>query len=190
MRLATWIPFEQARELLQKLLGIQVRKATALRAPLTTGEVALAVWEAEVERLQQEVPQAPDGADQQLLSADGAEWLQGLVNYHRPDAMRILDFAHAAGAASRIGEAVRGAGGRLPTSWLEGVLHRLKHQGPARMLKHLTKVVTRCPSEASSASRQKASPDSRLLDPCSLGGASASNVPPMCPRFLVNHGCW
>jgi hypothetical protein len=27
---------------------------------------------------------------------DGAEWLQGLVDYHRADAVRILDFAHAA----------------------------------------------------------------------------------------------
>src|SRR5712691_1286944 len=61
---------------------------------------------------------------------DGAEWLQGLVDYHRVDAVRILDFAHAASAVSDIGEAVRAGGGRLPTPWLEGVLHRLKHQGP------------------------------------------------------------
>ena len=27
---------------------------------------------------------------------DGAEWLQGFVDYHRADAVRILDFAHAA----------------------------------------------------------------------------------------------
>ena len=45
---------------------------------------------------------------------DGAEWLQGLVDYHRADVVRILDFAHAASAISDIGEAVRAAGGRLP----------------------------------------------------------------------------
>lgn len=28
---------------------------------------------------------------------DGAEWIQGFVDLHRPDAVRILDFAHAAG---------------------------------------------------------------------------------------------
>ncbi len=77
---------------------------------------------------------------------DGAEWLQGLVDYHRADAVRILDFAHAASAISDIGEAVRAAGGRLPTTWLKGVLHRLKHQGPARVLKHLAWVVARYPS--------------------------------------------
>jgi len=27
---------------------------------------------------------------------DGAEWLRGLVDYHRADAVRIFDFAHAA----------------------------------------------------------------------------------------------
>src|SRR6266581_3813419 len=80
---------------------------------------------------------------------DGAEWLQGQVDHHRADALRILDFAHAASAVSDIGEAVRGAGGRLPTSWLEGVLHRLKHQGPARVLTHLAWLTARYPSEAS-----------------------------------------
>jgi len=65
---------------------------------------------------------------------DGAEWLQGLVDYHRADAVRILDFAHAAEYISEIGEAVRAAGGRLPEGWLTGVLHRLKAEGPARVL--------------------------------------------------------
>src|SRR5207245_2000667 len=69
---------------------------------------------------------------------DGAEWLQGLVDYHREDAVRILDFAHAAEYVNEIGQAVQAAGGRLPAKWLEGVLHRLKHQGPERVLTHLS----------------------------------------------------
>jgi hypothetical protein len=219
-RLASWMPFEQARELLQELVGIQVSKATARRATLQAGEAALAVCEGEAEHLKQDLPQAPGGADKQLLSADGAfvhlvggewvevktlvmgevtrnkrgevctqrissfsrlaeaerfaeaalvethrrgleqaaavcavqdgaEWLQGLVDYHRADAVRILDFAHAASAVSDLGEAVRAAGGRLPAKWLEGVLHRLKHQGPSRVLKHLARLTARYPSEAS-----------------------------------------
>ena len=172
VRLSTWMPFEPAQELLQDLLGVQVSKATARRATLATGEAALAVCEAEVERLKQEVPQAPAGAgetDKQAMSGDGAfvhlvrgewvevktlaigevtrnrrgevctqhlsyfsrlsdaasfaeaalvethrrgleratevcavqdgaEWLQGLVDYHRADAVRILD----AGACRRV----------------------------------------------------------------------------------------
>ena len=77
---------------------------------------------------------------------DGAEWLQGLVDYHRADAVRILDFAHAAEYVNEIGQAVQAAGGRLPATWLEGVLHRLKHQGPARVLKHLAWLAARYPS--------------------------------------------
>lgn len=77
---------------------------------------------------------------------DGAEWLQGLVNYHRADAVRILDFAHAAEYVNEIGQAVQVAGGRLPAQWLEGVLHRLKHQGPERVLKHLAWLAASSPS--------------------------------------------
>ena len=220
MRLASWMPFERARELLEDLLGMQVSLATARRVTLATGEAALAVCEAEEERLKQEVPQAPAGADKQAMSGDGAfvhlvggewvevktltigevtrnkrgevcmqqissfsrladterfaeaalvethrrgleraaevcavqdgaEWLQGQVDYHRADAVRILDFAHAASAVSEIGEAVRAAGGRLPAKWLEGVLHQLKHQGPQRVLTHLAWLTARYPSEAS-----------------------------------------
>jgi hypothetical protein len=220
VRLSTWMPYEAARELLEDLLGVQVSKATARRAPLHTGQAALAVWEAEVERLKQEAPQAPAGAgdgEKQALSGDGAmvhlvggewvevktlalgevtrtrrgevctqhlsycsrlcdaanfeqatllqthrrglsrasevcavqdgaEWLQGLVDYQREDAVRMLDFAHAAEYSNEIRQAVQAAEGRLPTHWLEGVLHRLKHEGPARVLKHLAWLAIRYPS--------------------------------------------
>ncbi len=217
VRLSAWMPYESARELLEDLLGVQVSKATARRATLHTGQAALAVWEAEVERLQQEAPQAPAGAEKQAMSGDGAmvhlvggewvevktlaigeitrnrrgevctqqlsycsrlgeaasfeqatllqthrrgldqatevcavqdgaEWLQGLTDYHRADAVRMLDFAHAAEYINAIGQAVQAAGGRLPVRWLEGVLHRLKHQGPARVLRHLAWLAARYPS--------------------------------------------
>jgi hypothetical protein len=168
-RLASWMPYAPAQELLQDLLGMQVSKATARRATLATGQAAQAVCEAQVERLKQEVPQAPAGAEKQALSGDGAfvhlvggewvevktltiaevtrnkrgevcmqqlssfsrlaeavcfaeaalvethrrgleraaevcavqdgaEWLQGLADYHRADAVRILD----AGPCGRI----------------------------------------------------------------------------------------
>ena len=76
---------------------------------------------------------------------DGAEWLQGLTDYHRADAVRILDFAHASEYINDIGQAVQAAGGRLPARWFQGVLHRLKHQGPARVLRHLGWLAARYP---------------------------------------------
>src|SRR5205814_1287027 len=53
-------------------MGIQVSKATARRATLQTGAAALAVSQAQEERLKREVPQAPAGADKQAMSGDGA----------------------------------------------------------------------------------------------------------------------
>src|SRR5260370_365752 len=89
---ATWAEIEAAvdeqinqlrAQLLQDLLGMQVSKATARRATLATGQAALAVCEGEEERLKQEVPQAPAGANKQAMSGDGAfvhlvggEWVE------------------------------------------------------------------------------------------------------------------
>jgi hypothetical protein len=72
VRLASWMPFEQARELLQDLVGMRVSKATARRVTLATGEAALSVCEAEMQRLKQEGPQGPAGVEQQAISGDGA----------------------------------------------------------------------------------------------------------------------
>src|SRR5258708_50398 len=46
---------------------------------------------------------------------DGAVWLQHFIDLHRPDAVRILDFPHAAEYVSAIGEAVRASGLRFPS---------------------------------------------------------------------------
>lgn len=75
---------------------------------------------------------------------DGADWLQWFVDYHRADAVRILDFAHAAEYVHAIGEAMREAGHRLPGQWLDGALHRLKHDGPERVLLHLARLCQYC----------------------------------------------
>src|SRR5439155_24142399 len=50
VRLASWMPFEAAQELLHDLLGVRVSTATARRATLASGEAALAVCEREEER--------------------------------------------------------------------------------------------------------------------------------------------
>jgi hypothetical protein len=77
------MPFEQARELLKDLTGMQVSKATARRVTLQTGAGALAVCEAQEEQLKGDVPPAPRGVGKQALSADGAfvhlvggEWVE------------------------------------------------------------------------------------------------------------------
>jgi hypothetical protein len=215
VRLAAWVPFGPAAQLLQALLGVQVSKASARRCTLQAGEAGLQEWKQQTEEIERNLPQVPAGEAKQVMSADGAmvplvggvwaevktvvlgevhateageaqvqalsycsrltdvpgfeqatllethrrgleqaaavaavtdgaEWLQGFIDYQRADAVRILDFAHAAAYVNAIGDTVRAAGHRLPPRWLEGVLHRLKHEGPERILVHLWHLCQRC----------------------------------------------
>ena len=74
---------------------------------------------------------------------DGAEWLQTLVDLHRPDAVRILDFPHAAEHLSRAAQAVWGEGDQRARGWLKAELHELKHGDPGRVIE----AVRRLPAE-------------------------------------------
>jgi hypothetical protein len=62
--------------------------------------------------------------------SDGAEWIQGFVDLHCPQAIRILDFAHAVEHAALLGQTV------VPDdpTRLAPRLHRLKHVGPEPVL--------------------------------------------------------
>jgi hypothetical protein len=84
-------------------------------------------------------------ADEVCAVQDGAEWLQGLTDYHRFDALRILDFAHAAEYVAEIAELVKGAGVPLPKKWLEKQLHKLKHKGPGALLSQARQWLKRYP---------------------------------------------
>lgn len=65
---------------------------------------------------------------------DGAEWEQGFADYHCPQAVRILDFAHAAEHVNPIGESLYGEHTAESQAWLSERLHRLKHEGPDELL--------------------------------------------------------
>lgn len=65
---------------------------------------------------------------------DGAEWIQGFVDYHCPQALRILDFAHAAERFCQIGDVVLGEGAAATATWRTQQLHQLKHDGAAELV--------------------------------------------------------
>lgn len=216
VRLATWIPYEKAAQVLESLIGVHASKASARRITLQTGMLLKQESDQQASHLQAAPKASPAGAERLVFSADGAmvplvggiwaevktlaiatvtvpkegestrvqdlsycsrltdvpgfeqatlvevhrrglehaekvaavmdgaDWLQGVIDYHRVDAVRILDFPHAAEYVSAIGEAVRAAGYSLPPTWLEGVLHRLKNAGPERVLSHLARLCQRC----------------------------------------------
>lgn len=71
-----------------------------------------------------------ENAGQVAAVSDGAEWIQGFVDLHCPQAVRILDFAHAAQRVALIGQALAPG----DPDWLTRHLHRLKHTGPEPLL--------------------------------------------------------
>jgi hypothetical protein len=69
---------------------------------------------------------------------DGAEWCQRFVDFHRPDARRILDFPHA---AQRLAECARlcfGEESERAAAWSTTVRELLRQGGPAPVTVALT----------------------------------------------------
>jgi len=58
---------------------------------------------------------------------DGADWCQQFLDVHRLDAVRILDFSHAAGYLAQIAQAAQGEGSVAASTWYEAQRHALKH---------------------------------------------------------------
>jgi hypothetical protein len=73
---------------------------------------------------------------------DGAEWLQSFLDHHCPQAVRILDFPHAAEHLSTAAHAVWGAGSAAASEWLGTQLHDLKHHEAATVLSALQDLPT------------------------------------------------
>lgn len=68
---------------------------------------------------------------------DGADWEQKFIDLHRPDAVRILDWGHAAEYLAKAGQAALGAGTAAASEWLGTQLHQLKHGDPQEALGQL-----------------------------------------------------
>jgi hypothetical protein len=58
---------------------------------------------------------------------DGAEWEQSFLDDQRPDAVRILDWGHAAEHLALAGQALFGIGTDPVSAWLGIWLHELRH---------------------------------------------------------------
>jgi len=71
-----------------------------------------------------------DRARTMVAVTDGADWLQELIGAHRPDAVRILDFPHAAEYLSRVAQAAFGTGSREAAVWPDVWPPKLKTTTP------------------------------------------------------------
>lgn len=210
VQLASWMPFNEARHVLQDLLGVQVSKETPRRLTEEVGARIEEVQTAEAHQPWKEPPaetgktlrmafsadgamvplthgewaetrtlvigvvppvdpkkgaekvhvgdlsyfsRLTDAADFTALAEtemrrrhivvakevcavmDGADWLQSFIEMHRSDAVRMLDFPHAAEHLNQLLEALTASGHSFPPQMLERCLHVLKHRGPRALLR-------------------------------------------------------
>lgn len=77
---------------------------------------------------------------------DGSDWLQGFTDYHRPDAVRILDLPHAGEHVGQVGEFLHGEGSPEAQQWLKEQLHQLKHEGPKPLFNALRQLQAKHPN--------------------------------------------
>ena len=71
---------------------------------------------------------------------DGAEWEQGFMDYHRSDAIRILDFAHGAERLAAAGRAIHGESTPRFEQWFGQQRHALKGGKVTEVLGELGKL--------------------------------------------------
>jgi len=84
---------------------------------------------------------------------DGADWEQKFIDLHRPDAVRILDWGHAAEYLVKAGQAALGAGTAATSEWLGTQLHQLKHGDPQEVLGQLRELSRELESAAGADSQ-------------------------------------
>lgn len=204
VRLGAQLPFARAAFGLEELTGIALSAPTMRRQTEAVGATAVALSEAEVERVERELPEAPSRPERLVLGADGAlvplvrgewaevklvsvgvpavapaagrtqqmpyfarladaetfgrqalgelhrrgleaagavaavqdgaPWLQGFVDLYRPDALRILDWPHAAEHLRALAEALFGVGTPRAQRVGERLRRWLWEEGPDRVL--------------------------------------------------------
>lgn len=72
VRLASWMPFEEAAKLFEAFMIIPVSKSLSRRYTEAAGAAYVDLQTEEVERIERDMPDAPTGADKLQVSADGA----------------------------------------------------------------------------------------------------------------------
>lgn len=95
---------------------------------------------------------------------DGADWCQSLTDRHRPDAVRILDFPHAAEHISLLLESLERAKIRFPPQVLERCLHILKHRGPRPLLRMADRLLKTAPQQEGESCQSSIPPQTRDVD--------------------------
>lgn len=95
------------------------------------------------------------GAETVCAVNDGAAWIQGFIDHHRADAVRILDFAHALEHVSAALAACFGPGSVSADAWLHWLRHKLRHGEPVTVLEALCRLPVEQASEPEAAAQAR-----------------------------------
>lgn len=68
---------------------------------------------------------------------DGALWIQSFIDYHCPQAVRVIDFAHALEYVASVGRAIHGAETEAFQQWFARMSKQLGRQPPQRTVNEL-----------------------------------------------------
>ena len=126
-----------------------------------------------------------------------ARWLPKFADYHRHDAVRILDFPHAGEHLAAVGQAGLGEGSSAASHLTQ--LHALKHQGPPTVLAEVQRLVTTQPAESAAAGhlayleKREAQMCSRILAagwPIGDGAVESANKLVVEPRLKGSGMHW
>ena len=78
-----------------------------------------------------------ENAERVVAVNDGAPWIQAFIDYHAPQATRVIDFAHAQAYLATIGKAIYGAESEQFKQWYGKMSQQLGKQAPQRTLSEL-----------------------------------------------------
>ena len=87
---------------------------------------------------------------------DGARWIQSFIDYHCPQAVRIIDFAHALGYVSDAGKAIWSEGSDAFKAWFPRMAHQLKHKPPQHTVAELRLLQAKAKSDEQAAALDRA----------------------------------
>jgi hypothetical protein len=81
-----------------------------------------------------------DAAREVVAVTDGAEWIQGFLDARCPDAVRVIDWGHAAGYIGEAGQALFGPGTADCCAWVERQLQQLWQGNPQAVVSELARL--------------------------------------------------
>jgi hypothetical protein len=169
VRLGACVPFAQVAPLVAHFTGVAISPATVRRLTEAAGAAQVTLETQAVAQLERDLPDPAPGPAVQLLSVDGAmvplvggrwaevktlalgtvtaiaveggaAWCQGFIDLQRPDAVRILDFAHAVEHLGLVAQTLYGPGTAAAGAWLAQQAQALRHGQEQPVIAHLAEL--------------------------------------------------